>query len=382
MEHALPQRIRGIKPFLVMDILERARQLQAEGRDVIHLEVGEPDFDTPWVIVEAAKKALSDGETHYTTALGILELREAIADHYNRLYQLSISPSRVVVTSGSSPAMLMLFSALLDQGDEIILSDPHYACHPSFILSAGAVPILNPTGAEQGFVLQPESVRNRITDRTKGILINSPSNPMGIRLKKEEIRALSELGPPLVSDEIYHGLSYGERDYSALEFSDNAFIINGFSKYFAMTGWRLGYLIAPERYIRPLEILQQNYFISPNSFVQWAGVAALRKGIPAAEKMREIYAGRRDVMIRGLKEIGLPVNREPDGAFYAFTDARCFGENSLSLAREILEATGVAVAPGADFGPGGEGYLRLSYCNSEENIEKALERVGKFLSNR
>lgn len=382
MEYDLPQRIRGIKPFLVMDILERARQLQAEGRDIIHLEVGEPDFDTPGVIVEAAKKALSNGETHYTTALGIPELREAVADHYNRLYQLSISPSRVVVTSGSSPAMLMLFSALLEQDDEVILSDPHYACHPSFILSAGGVPVLTPAGAEEGFILQPDSARNRITPRTKSILINSPSNPMGIRLKKEEIQALSELGPPLVSDEIYHGLSYGERDYSALEFSDNSFVINGFSKYFAMTGWRLGYLIAPDRYIRPLEILQQNYFISPNSFVQWAGVAALREGIPAAEEMREIYARRRDIMIKGLKEVGLPVQREPDGAFYAFTDARRFGENSLSLAREILEATGVAIAPGADFGPGGEGYLRFSYCNSEENIEKALERVGKFLSSR
>ncbi len=382
MKIALPQRIRGIKPFLVMDILERARQLQAEGRDIIHLEVGEPDFDTPEVIVEAARKALSRGETHYTTALGIPELREAIADHYNHHYQLSISPSRVVVTNGSSPAMLMLFSILLEQDDEVILSDPHYACYQSFILSAGAVPVLTPAGAKEDFVLQPNSVQERITPRTKSILINSPSNPMGIRLKKQEIQALSELGPPLVSDEIYHGLSYGERDYSALEFSDNAFIINGFSKYFAMTGWRLGYIIAPDRYIRPLEILQQNYFISPNSFVQWAGVTALREAIPAAEKMRETYARRRDVMVKGLKEIGLPVQREPDGAFYAFTDAHRFGNNSLSLAGEILEATGVAVAPGADFGPGGEGYLRFSYCNSEENIKKAIERVGRFLSTR
>ena len=205
---------------------------------------------------------------------------------------------------------------------------------------------------------------------------------MGTRLDGEEIEALAALGPPLVSDEIYHGLNYGERDRSALEYSDEAFVINGFSKYFAMTGWRLGYLIVPERYVRPFEILQQNYFVSPNPFVQWAGVAALREGVPAAEEMRRIYAERRKTMIRGLKKIGLPVHREPDGAFYAFADAHPFGENSLKLAREILEATGVAVAPGADFGPGGEGYLRFAYCNSVENIELALDRVGCYLASR
>ncbi len=382
MEYAVPKRIRDIQPFLVMDILERARQLEAEGRSVIHLEVGEPDFSTPEVIVRAAKKALSEGHTHYTTALGIPELREAIADHYSASYGLRVDPSRVVVTSGTSPAMLMLFSILLDAGDEAILSDPHYACHPSFILSAGGVPVLVPSGAEEGFVLQAGAAENRITPRTRCILINSPSNPMGVRLGKDEIQELARLGPPLVSDEIYHGLSYGGRDHSALEFSDEAFIINGFSKYFAMTGWRLGYLIVPERFVRPLEILQQNYFVSPNPFVQLGGVAALREGIPEAERMREIYADRRGVMLRGLEEIGLPVSREPDGAFYAFSDARRFGASSLELARNILEATGVALAPGADFGPGGEGYLRFSYCNSVENIKEALARVGEYLAGR
>ncbi len=382
MKYTPPERIRDIKPFLVMDILERARQLEAAGRDVIHLEVGEPDFDTPGVIVRAAQQALADGHTHYTTALGIPELREAIADHYNRRYGISIAPSRVVVTSGTSPAMLMLFAALLEAGDEVIISDPHYACYPSFILSAGGVPILAPTGAEEGFVLQADKVRERITPRTRGLLVNSPSNPTGSRLQKAEIEALTALGLPLISDEIYHGLSYGARDHTALEFSDEAFVVNGFSKYFAMTGWRLGYMIVPGRYVRTLEILQQNYFISPNPFVQLGGLAALREGIPDAEKMREIYDERRKVMIRGLKKIGLPVHREPDGAFYALADAHPFGEDSLRLAREILEATGVALAPGADFGPGGEGFLRFSYCNSAENIETALTRVGRYLSGK
>lgn len=382
MEKSLPARIRGIKPFLVMDILERARQLEARGREVIHLEVGEPDFDSPPAAVRAAQRALAEGRTHYTTALGLPELREAIAERYSRAYGLSIPASRVAVTLGTSAAMLMLFSLLLEEGDEVILPDPHYACYPSFILSAGGRPVRAPARAEEGFILRAEAVRPRITPRTRAILINSPSNPTGSRLPREELEALASLGVPLVSDEIYHGLSYGERDRSALEYSPEAIVINGFSKYFAMTGWRLGYLILPERYVRPLEILQQNYFVSPNPFVQLGGLAALRESIPDAERMREIYGERRKVMLRGLRRIGLSIPREPDGAFYAFADARAHGGDSLALAREILDATGVAVAPGADFGPGGEGHLRFSYCNSAENIEKGLARAGEFLKSK
>ncbi|MEK6712123.1 MAG: pyridoxal phosphate-dependent aminotransferase [Nitrospinota bacterium] len=382
METPVPGRIRGVKPFLVMDILERARQLEAEGREVIHLEVGEPDFDSPPAAVRAAQRALAEGHTHYTTALGLPELREAIADHHNRAYGLSISPSRVAVTLGTSAAMLMLFALLLEEGDEVILSDPHYACYPSFILSAGGKPVRVPARAEEGFILRAEAVRPRIGPRTRAILVNSPSNPTGSRLPPAELAELASLGIPLISDEIYHGLSYGERDRSALEYQPEAFVINGFSKYFAMTGWRLGYLILPGRYVRPLEILQQNYFVSPNPFVQLGGLAALRECVPDAERMRAVYAERRKVMLRGLREIGLPIPQEPDGAFYVFADARAHGGDSLALAREILEATGVAVAPGADFGPGGEGHLRFSYCNSAGNIEKGLRRVGEFLKGK
>ncbi|MBI3126364.1 MAG: pyridoxal phosphate-dependent aminotransferase [Candidatus Tectomicrobia bacterium] len=365
-----------------MDILERARQLEAAGREVIHLEVGEPDFDSPPAAVRAARQALAEGRTHYTTALGLPELRGAIADYYSRRYGLSLSPARVAVTLGTSAAMLMLFSLLLEAGDEVILPDPHYACYPSFILSAGGVPVRVPAGAEEGFILRADAVRRHITPRTRAILVNSPSNPTGSRLPPGELAALAALGVPLVSDEIYHGLSYGEPDRSALEFSDDALIINGFSKYFAMTGWRLGYLILPERLVRPLEILQQNYFVSPNPFVQLGGVAALRESVPDAERMRAVYAERRVAMLRGLRGIGLAIPHEPDGAFYAFAGAHAFGRDSLTLAREILEATGVAVAPGADFGPGGEGHLRFSYCNSIENIEKGLARVGEFLKTK
>ena len=381
-EFSIPARISGIKPFLVMDIMERAHQLEAQGRDVIHLEVGEPDFDTPGVITRAAESALCAGHTHYTAALGIPELREVIAEYYNHKYGVSVSPGRVVVTNGTSPGLLMLFSVLVDAGDEIVISDPHYACYPAFILSACGRPVRVPTHAEHGFALKAEAVREHITENTRAILINSPSNPTGASLSRGDMAALAELGVPIVSDEIYHGLSYEDAEYTALHFTEDCFVINGFSKYFAMTGWRVGYLIVPPEYVRPLEILQQNYFVSPNSFVQHAAVAALKDGVPEAERMRGIYNERRKIMLARLEDIGLKMLHEPTGAFYAFADARAYGADSLELAKEILEATGVAVAPGADFGPGGEGFLRFSYCNSVENIEAGLERVGAFLRER
>ncbi len=378
-EFSVPSRISDIKPFLVMDIMERAHQLEAQGREVIHLEVGEPDFDTPEVIIRAAESALRAGHTHYTAALGIPELREAIADYYNHKYGVSVSPERVVVTNGTSPGLLMLFSVLVDAGDEIIISDPHYACYPAFILSACGKPVRVPTHAEKGFALEADAVREYITPKTRAVLINSPSNPTGASLSRRDMEALAELGKPLISDEIYHGLSYEDEEHTALHFAEDCFVINGFSKYFAMTGWRVGYLIAPPEYVRPLEILQQNYFVSPNSFVQHAAIAALKDGLPEAERMRGVYDERRKIMLARLEDIGLKMLHEPTGAFYAFADARAYGTDSLELAKEILEATGVAVAPGADFGPGGEGFLRFSYCNSVENIEAGIERVGAFL---
>ena len=379
---SVPARISGIKPFLVMDIMERAHQLAAEGREVIHLEVGEPDFDTPEVIIRAAERAMRSGQTHYTAARGVPELRGAIADFYNHKYGVSVSPERVVVTNGTSPGLLMLFSVLVDAGDEIIISDPHYACYPAFILSAGGKPVRVPTRAEHHFSLKAESVRQFLTPNTRAILINSPSNPTGGSLSRQDMAALVELGKPIISDEIYHGLRYEGAEDTALHFAADCFVVNGFSKYFAMTGWRIGYLIVPPEYVRPLEILQQNYFVSPNSFVQQAAIAAIKDGLPEAERMRGIYDERRKIMFAYLKDIGLKMHHEPTGAFYAFADARAHGADSLQLAREILEATGVAVAPGADFGPGGEGFLRFSYCNSMENIATGLERVGAYLQGR
>ena len=365
-----------IQPFLVMDILRKAKDLERDGKKIIHLELGEPDFPTPKVIVDSAKKALENGNTHYTNSLGILELRISISNYYNETYNLNISPNRVIVTNGTSPAMLILFQLLLDSDNEAIISDPHYACYPSFITSTGAKPILVP------FKNFSSEITNYITDKTKIILINSPSNPTGTRLTKEEMEKLSRLQPTIVSDEIYHGISTGIRDYSALEFSDNAVVINGFSKFFAMTGWRLGYMIVPEFFVRKLEILQQNFFISANPFVQIAGITALQKAIPEAKLMNKIYTERRKLALEGLESIGLETNPYPDGAFYALFNVSGFEKDSMKLASEILISTGVALAPGKDFGPKGEGHLRLSYCNSKENIEEGINLIGKFLKEK
>jgi len=282
----IAKRTQNIPPFIVMDVLERAHELAKQGRDIIHLEIGEPDFPTPACICEAAKEAISKGETHYTHSLGLLELREAISEHYHDKYGVSVDPGRILVTSGTSPALFMVFSALLEAGDEIIMTDPHYPCYPNFAEFLGAVPSrvrgyeedgfqLRPE-AVKGFQLRPEAVKKKIGPKTRAILINSPSNPTGNLLSKDRMAEIAQLGPPIISDEIYHGLVYGEKEHSILEFTDNAFVLNGFSKNFAMTGWRLGYLIAPPEFIRPMQKVQQNFFISAGSISQWAGIAALK----------------------------------------------------------------------------------------------------------
>jgi aspartate/methionine/tyrosine aminotransferase len=274
----IAKRAQEIEPFLVMEVLERAVALEAQGENVIHLEIGEPDFQTPDCIQEAAIQALRDGKTGYTHSLGILPLREAIAEHYHARYGVEVSPDRILVTTGTSPAMWMIFAAILETGDQVLLSDPHYACYPNFIRFCGGEPVGVDVFEEDGFQLRPEAVRNGVDRRTKAILINSPANPTGTLLSAERMAAIAEMGPLVLSDEIYHGLVYEGREHSILEFTDRAVVLNGFSKAFAMTGWRLGYVIVPPELIRPLQKMHQNFFISANAFVQAAGVAALREG--------------------------------------------------------------------------------------------------------
>ena len=370
-----------IPPFIVMDVLERAQEIAREAKvDVIHLEVGEPDFETPECIVEAGVNAMKDSQTHYTHSLGLLELREAIAEYYEDKYGAVISPERILVTSGTSPAMLLLFGALLEDGDEVILSNPHYACYPNFIKMLDGVPAYVDVYEENGFQYTVEGIRENMTARTKGIVINSPSNPTGNLLSPGVMQAIAELEPRIISDEIYHGLVYEGRAHSILEYTDRAFVLNGFSKLFAMTGWRLGYIIAPQEFVRPLQKLQQNFFICANSFVQWAGIAALKEAEADTLRMKSIYNERRQFLIQGLRKIGFGVTVEPTGAFYVFANAKTFGSDCYKLAFDILENAKVAVTPGIDFGSNGEGFLRFSYANSLENIQEGLERLDRYLN--
>ena len=381
LPHAtISRKAQDIRPFMAMDVLERAQAIERDtGVNVIHLEVGEPDFDTPPAIIDAAIGAMRDGDTHYTHSLGLLELREAIAAWYHTQYRLNISPEHIIVASGSSPAILLTLAALLDPGDEVILSDPRYACYANFIRLCEGVTVDVTIDAAAGFQYTAEQVRPHITARTKAILINSPANPTGTLLSPPEMARIAELGPLVISDEIYHGLVYEGRADSILEYADQAFVLNGFSKLFAMTGWRLGYVIAPPAFVRPMQKIQQNLFISAGAFVQRAGIAALQQALPDAQRMVEIYNQRRRVMLAGLRDIGFTVQHDPTGAFYIFADATRFGHESYALAFDILEHAKVAVAPGIDFGANGEGYLRFSYASSLDNIHEGLRRLKQYL---
>jgi len=371
-----------ITSFLVMDILEKAQKLEKLGKHIIHLEIGQPDFTTPECIIDAAAKAMRDGHTGYTHSMGILPLREALAAYYEREYGVNVSPERIVVTNGTSPAMLLLFAAMFDKGGKAIISDPCYACYANFILYTGGEVTSVPTLEENGFQLNVDDVRAKLTPDTKALLVNSPSNPGGTILKPEEFKTLCSMGPTVVSDEIYHGLVYEGRAASVLEFSDEACALDGFSKRYAMTGWRLGWMVIPESFIPVVQKLQQNFMICANSMAQWAGIAALEQAGPDVERMRQEYDRRRKVLLTGLRSIGLTVKSEPVGAFYVLANARHLSNDSLALAFDILEKAGVGVAPGIDFGPGAEGYLRFSYANSVENIEEGLDRLRRYLENR
>ncbi len=372
-----------VSPFIVMDVLEKAKEMEARGEQIIHLEIGEPDFDTPQPIKDAAVKAISGGDTHYTHSMGKAELREAVAGFYRRKYGAVISPEQVIITSGTSPGLLLIFSVLLERGDEVILSDPHYACYPNYIRYLEGSPVFVPVAEEDGFKYSPEEVEKIISRKTRAIMVNSPANPTGAVTTAQEYQALARISPYIVSDEVYSGLAYQEgREHSILEFSDRAFVINGFSKIYAMTGWRLGYLIAPPEYIRPMQKLQQNLFICASSFAQEAAIAALEQCDEHVAEMVGIYDQRRRYLLERLKKMGIAPKDEPTGAFYMLANVKAFSKDSYSLAFEILEEARVALSPGIDFGANCEGYLRISYANSLENIKEGMDRLEQFLEKK
>jgi len=381
-EKMISKRTEDITPFIAMDVLEKAHEMERRGIDIIHFEVGEPDFDTPECVKDAVCKALRDGHTHYTHSLGMIELREAISEHYFSTYKVRVSPDQIVVTSGTSPAMFSLFSALLDKGDEVIISDPHYACYPNFIKFVQGEPVTVPVYEEDAFQYRPSAIKEKITEKTKAIFINSPSNPTGNLLSESLMKAIAEFSPYIVSDEIYHGLVYEGKEHSILEFTQNAFVLNGFSKLYAMTGLRLGYLIAPQNFIRPIQKIQQNFFISANSIIQIAGITALKEAGEDILRMKNTYNERRIYIISRLKELGFGITVEPTGAFYVFANAKHISNDSYRLAFDILEKAHVGVTPGIDFGANGEGYIRFSYANSIENITEGMKRLENYLIKR
>ncbi|ODS39610.1 MAG: aspartate aminotransferase [Candidatus Altiarchaeales archaeon WOR_SM1_79] len=377
--YAVSKRASGTTPFMVMEILEKAQMMQKSGEDVIHLEVGEPDFDTPACVKDAAIKAIGEGKTKYTHSMGLPELREEISLYYKREYNVEVSPEQVIVTSGTSPAMLLIFAAVLESSDEVIMSNPYYACYPNFIRFFNANPRFVELSGSEGFACKPGKINEKISGKTKAVLVNSPSNPTGMVIEKETLKEISESDAVIVSDEIYHGLTYEGKAHSILEFTDDAFVLNGFSKKYAMTGWRLGYLIAPEEFIRPMQKIAQSFLISTCEFVQWAGISALRCADGDVENMVRVYDKRRRFMVKRLQKIGFGVQKTPGGAFYVLADAREFGDDSFKLALEILDNTKVAVTPGIDFGSAAEGHIRFSYANSLERIAEGMSRLEEFL---
>jgi aspartate/methionine/tyrosine aminotransferase len=370
----------NITPFIVMEVLERASVLEKEGENIIHLEVGEPDFDIPSCVLKASEAALKEGKTHYTHSLGDPELRQEICNSYLKNYDVRINPEQILITSGTSPAILLLLSVLCNPDDEIILSDPGYACYPNFINFSEAKMVKVPVYEKDGFQYRPENIRRAITERTKAILINSPMNPTGNLLSADTLKEIANFSPYIISDEIYHGLVYEGRAHSILEYTNKAFVLNGFSKLYAMTGLRLGYVIAPEEFVRPMQKLQQNLFICASSVAQRAGIAALRYADADIERMKNIYDERRKFLIRRLLELGFRITVEPTGAFYIFVDASHLSTDSYQLAFDILEKAYVGVTPGIDFGENGEGYLRFSYANSLENIMEGMNRLEKYIN--
>ena len=377
------KRCKHITPFIVMEILEKICQMEASGIDVVHMEIGEPDFNVPECVNQACIEAFGQNQTHYTHSLGDIRLRQAISEYHKKTYGTDINPEHILITSGTSPAILLLFSVLLNPGDEVIISDPHYACYANFISYVQARPVKVPIYENEGFVFTPEAISKKITSDTKAIFINSPANPTGIVIPKDRMKEIVEVAEKhnlyIISDEIYHGLVYEEKAHSIYEFTDKAFLLNGFSKLFAMTGLRLGYLISPPEYVRALQVLQQNFFICANSIIQHSGIAALQQADKEVNIMRKTYNERRIYLIDRLKNLGFGLTTEPTGAFYVFVNARHLSEDSYGLALDILEKAHVGVTPGIDFGENGEGYLRFSYASSIENLKNGMDRLEKYL---
>ncbi|ARU87423.1 pyridoxal phosphate-dependent aminotransferase [Pseudomonas sp. M30-35] len=378
-------RSRAIEPFHVMALLARANQLQAEGHDVIHLEIGEPDFTTAAPIVAAGQAALAAGHTRYTPARGIPQLREAISAFYAQRYRLNIDPQRILITPGGSGALLLTSSLLVDPGKHWLLADPGYPCNRHFLRLIEGAAQLVPVGPDVRYQLTPELVARHWDSSSVGALVASPANPTGTILQREELAGLSQAvkqrGGHLVVDEIYHGLTYGVEAASVLEVDDDAFVLNSFSKYFGMTGWRLGWMVAPEAAVPELEKLAQNLYISAPSMAQHAALACFEPAtIEILEQRREQFAKRRDFLLPALRELGFKIAVEPEGAFYLYADISAFGGDAFAFCEHFLENEHIAFTPGLDFGRyQAAQHVRFAYTQSLPRLQEAVERIARGL---
>jgi aspartate/methionine/tyrosine aminotransferase len=385
----LSSRMSHIQPFQAMEIQSRARALEAAGHDVIHMEIGEPDFGTPSPVIEAGKRALDEQPMWYTRALGLMPLREAIANFYQTKYGVTIEPERVIVTAGSSAALLLAFAALLNDGDEVLMGDPGYPCNRHFVRSMNGVPVQVPVGAASEFQMTAGDISTHWGSRTVAALIASPANPTGTLIADDVLRQIhqevTKRGGSLIVDEIYQGLTYDSAPSTALsilEHTDNVFIVNSFSKYFHMTGWRLGWMVVPKVYVKELETLAQNLFISPSTPAQYAAMAAfLPETMEILEARRLELKRRRDLLIPMLETVNFQVPAKPGGAFYVYADTSGVAGDSFHLSSALLEKAHVAMTPGRDFGVNQpERYMRIAYTQSIARLEEAVGRIRRALA--
>lgn len=378
-------RLKGIEPFRVVEVLEKANEMEVQGHDIVHMEAGEPDFSSAQPIIDAAKKALDEGATYYTSALGLPELRQKIAEFYRRQYNIEVPAHRIVITPGASGALLIVAALLVNPGEGVLMADPGYPCNRNFMRVVGGEGQLVPVTAEDRYQLTAKTAALAWQANTVGALVASPSNPTGEILLLDELRELYELVSEkkgaLIVDEIYHGLTYDREAPSILQITDQAFVINSFSKFFGMTGWRLGWLVAPEEAIPEIERLAQNLFISMSTMAQYGALAGFEENtLQILEERRDIFKARRDYLVRELRDIGFGIPTVPDGALYVYANIEKFSNDSTAFCAEMLDRHGVAITPGADFGYFKAGqHVRFAYTTSMEQLEKGVRRLRAAL---
>ncbi|WP_151637326.1 pyridoxal phosphate-dependent aminotransferase [Noviherbaspirillum aerium] len=386
MNPTLASRLVNIAPFHVMELAKMATELERAGRSIIHMGIGEPDFTAPPPVIEAATRAMADGRMQYTAAVGIPALREAISAHYRQVYGLEVAPSRIIVTAGASAALLLACAALVEKDAEVLMPDPSYPCNRHFVAAFEGRAKMIPSGPEQRFQLSDDMVRQHWNASTRGVLLASPSNPTGTSIPHEElgkiVSTVREKGGFTIVDEIYQGLTYDEAPYSALSLGEDVIVINSFSKYFNMTGWRLGWLVVPPSMVAQIEKLAQNLFICASSIAQHAGVACFApESIAIYEQRKAEFKRRRDYIVPALRELGFEVPVTPDGAFYVYADCSGLSDDADRLTIDMLHQAGVVLVPGLDFGPAtARRYIRLSYATSMDNLREAVSRLGRFFA--